>query len=79
MATQIIGRGTAHGQLLAKSSHVARKEGAQADRSSQVSGPCVQWPQGTKQLLLPWGRLLLGDRSQRPRSPGMCLHDSTLG
>ena len=30
-----------HGQLLAQSSHVARKEGDQADHSSQVSGSWV--------------------------------------
>ena len=31
----------AHGQLLAQSSHVARKEGDQADHSSKVSGSWV--------------------------------------
>ena len=68
-----------HGQLLAQSSHVARKEGDQAEHSSQVSGSWVPVSPRDKQLLLPWQCLLLGDQSQRPCGPGMCLHDSTLG
>lgn len=53
MATQILGRGTVHRQLLAKSSHVARKEGAQADHSSQVSGSWVPVSPGDQAAAAP--------------------------
>lgn len=85
MATQILQRGAAHRQLLAKGSHVARKEGHRAGMAPryQPSDPrASEEPTAAAHPALP---LLPRKRGsghvscQGPSDPGMCLYVSTLG
>lgn len=82
MATQILQRGAAHRQLLAKGSHVARKEGHRAGlapryqpsdpRASEEPTAAAHPPPPPPPEEGLWACLLPGP--QRPRDVSICQH-----
>lgn len=82
MATQILRRGAAHRQLLAKGSHAAKGGRPMGRPWLPGSGSRIPVPLRKEQLLSPppFRKKDRGNVSrQGPRDPGMCLHVSTLG